>query len=554
MNDAALPSPQAPSLAPLELERLRGAVRAGLFATPAELPRLGRYTLLRCIGHGGMGIVYVARDEELGREVAIKLLRAELGSGDERRLEHEARALAKLSHPNVVTVFDVGEHDGRRFIAMEYIVGQDLRRWLDAPRPLREVLRMFVAAGRGLQAAHAVGLVHRDFKPDNVLVGDDGRPRVLDFGLARGPDPSATGPARPPSLPTGIDALATTFTSAGALIGTPAYMAPEQYLGEPADARTDQFAFAVSLYHAVWGERPFAGEDAHQLALAIVRGRVRPGQPRYPVPAWLEAALARALRVDPGGRFEDMAAMLAAIEAGLEQPGQPELDALPVRGMGGAGRGGAVVVHDEGALASLHSLGSLADEGALVPTPSSPPAVATATAIATPPELEDGGAVTQLTARRSLPGAVSEAALERMTRELDRLEHARGRVARLGTGLTWTTEALELHVDVDERGTNLLLWRRLGGALRRRLVRSGILGFFGGSLAIPIAEGLGWLRGGNDAAVVLGLLVGGVWMGVRAAKRRAQAALPGERAQLEFVADRVAQLARGRELPLPPGG
>ncbi|MBX7084747.1 MAG: serine/threonine protein kinase [Nannocystaceae bacterium] len=553
MTDAALPSPPPPSLAPLELERLRGAVRAGLFSTPAELPRLGRYTLLRCIGHGGMGIVYVARDEELGREVAIKLLRAEIGGGDERRLAHEARALAKLSHPNVVTVFDVGEHEGRRFIAMEYVVGQDLRRWLDAPRPLREVLRMFVAAGRGLQAAHAVGLVHRDFKPDNVLVGDDGRPRVLDFGLARGPDAALTGSARPPSLPTGIDALATTFTSAGALIGTPAYMAPEQYLGEPADARTDQFAFAVSLYHAVWGERPFAGDDAHQLALAIVRGRVRPGQPRYPVPAWLEAALARALRVDPGGRFEDMTAMLAAIEAGLEQPGQPELDALPVRGMGGGGRGGAVVVHDEGALESLHSLdtpGGSRGAAALVPAPSSTPAPA----VATPPELHESGAVTQLTARRSLPGVVSEAALERMTRELDRLERVRGRVARLGTGLTWTTEALELHVDVDERGTNLLLWRRLGGALRRRFLRSGIAGFFAGALAIPIAEGLGWMRGGHDAAVVLGLLIGGAWLGVHAARRRAQAALAGERAQLEFVADRVAQLARGRELPLPSGG
>ncbi|MBC8068881.1 MAG: serine/threonine protein kinase, partial [Deltaproteobacteria bacterium] len=184
-----VPDPHPPSIAPLELERMRGAVRASLFAKPAELPRLGRYTLLRCIGHGGMGIVYAARDEELDREVAIKLLRAELARSDDRRLATEARALARLAHPNVVCVFDVGMHEGQRFIAMDYVVGEDLRRWLAAPRRLRDVLRVFAGAGRGLHAAHVVGLVHRDFKPDNVLVGDDGRPRVLDFGLARPPEP-----------------------------------------------------------------------------------------------------------------------------------------------------------------------------------------------------------------------------------------------------------------------------------------------------------------------------------------------------------------------------
>ncbi|MBK8713216.1 MAG: serine/threonine protein kinase [Deltaproteobacteria bacterium] len=257
----ALPPARPPSIAPLELERLRGSVRAGLFAEPAKPPRLGRYSLLRCIGHGGMGVVYAAHDEELDREVAIKLLRTEIARGDDQRLAQEARALARLSHPNVVAIYDVGVHDQQRFIAMELVAGLDLRRWLAAPRPLREVLRVFAAAGHGLAAAHAVGLVHRDFKPDNVLVGDDGRPRVLDFGLARPPERADTAtPGKPPVLPTGIDPFATTFTSTGMLLGTPAYMAPEQYLGDPADARSDQFSFAVSLFHAVYGERPFAGE------------------------------------------------------------------------------------------------------------------------------------------------------------------------------------------------------------------------------------------------------------------------------------------------------
>ncbi len=257
-----------------------------------------------------MGIVYAARDVELGREVAIKLLRPELSHRDDERLTSEARALARLSHPNVVSVFDVGTYEEQRFIAMEFVPGQNLRRWLDAPRSLREVLQVFVAAGRGLHAAHEQGLVHRDFKPDNVLVGDDGRPRVLDFGLARPPDVAGAAPVMPPEIPAGVDPLATMLTQAGQVLGTPAYMAPEQHLGEPADARSDQFAFAVALYHAVYGVRPFTGDDPRALALSIVRGRLRPATPRFPVPAWLDDLLVRALSVDPAGRFPTMGELL----------------------------------------------------------------------------------------------------------------------------------------------------------------------------------------------------------------------------------------------------
>jgi len=538
MTAAEAPSPRPPALAPLELDRLRGSVRAKLFDRPAELPVVGRYTLLRCIGHGGMGIVYAARDEELGREVAIKLLRTEIAREDDRHLAQEARALARLSHPNVVGVFDVGMHEGQRFIAMEYVAGDDLRRWLGAPRTLRDVLQVFVAAGRGLHAAHTVGLVHRDFKPDNVLVGDDGRPRVLDFGLARPPD--APGNARPPSLPTGLDPLGTALTSAGRVLGTPAYMAPEQYLGEPADARTDQFSFAVALYQAVYGERPFAGDDPQTLALSIVRGRLRPIAPRYAVPEWLEQLLVRALRVDPAQRFPSMDALVAVIQARLELGPDVELDAWQTRAM--TREGSAVGVPGE-----LVSSDPWTSTGARDPGPRLPVPVGAAVPaeLAPPAEGEDGAVITSLSTRRVLPSAITESALTRITRELDRLERTRGRVVRLGTGLTWSTAALEVHVDLDHDGTRILVWRRLKWALRRRVAWSMMLGFFFGALGIGVVDGIGLLNGGGfEIAIIFTLLATGAFQGLRVAHERHARALPAQRAHLEFIADRILQLAR----------
>jgi tetratricopeptide (TPR) repeat protein/predicted Ser/Thr protein kinase len=187
---------------------------------------LGRYVLIARLGAGGMGVVYSAYDPELDRRVAVKILRR-TRAGDQ--LREEARAIAKLAHPNVIAVYDVGEADGEVFVAMEHVEGQTLRDWLRTPRSTSEILDVFVQAGRGLAAAHAAGLVHRDVKPSNIMVGTDGRARVLDFGLAR----------------TGVEE--------GVIAGTPAYMAPEQRRGERTDARADQYAFAVALSEALFG-------------------------------------------------------------------------------------------------------------------------------------------------------------------------------------------------------------------------------------------------------------------------------------------------------------
>jgi len=531
-------------MAPLELARLRGVVRAGLFHEPATPPRVGRYELLRCVGRGGMGIVYAARDVELGREVAIKLLRPELsGAVEDRRLTAEAQALARLSHPNVIAVFDVGTFEGQRFIAMEYVPGQDLRRWLDAPRTLADVLRVFTAAGRGLHAAHAVGLVHRDFKPDNVLVGDDGRPRVLDFGLARPPDDPGA-PALPPALPPAADPRSTVLTVDGQLVGTPAYMAPEQHLGEPADARSDQFSFGVSLYHAVYGVRPFAGDDPRALALSIVRGRVRPATPRYPVPEWLERVLERTLAVDPAQRFASMETLLTVLEARLAVD-VPELQALPTR----------PVVEE----LDLGSSRAALDAIGLSPTlykPREPVVISAPGAPALPSDESHEGTPQSLSTRRTLPEVLDEATLEILARELDRLGGRRGKVERLGTCLAWSTRKLEVHVDVTPHGTEILVWRRLAGELRRRMVGWMLLGTWLGCLFMAVViSGLEPIRGALEAVamvVVFGSLIGGAAMGYRKALRRHVQALPSVRADLEFMADRLVGLARAnapRALP-----
>ena len=212
-------------------------------ATTAPL-RIGRYLVERPIGAGAMGLVFRARDAELDRAVALKLLRRSLDSDDDERLEQrllgEARALAKLAHPNVVAVFEVARHDGELYLVMELIEGPTLSAWLlAAARTTDEVLAMFAQAGRGLAAAHAAGIVHRDVKLDNVLVGADGRARITDFGLATGalagPLPEVHG-----------DDIALTMT--GALAGTPAYMAPEVLRGGDATPQSDQFGFAVALW------------------------------------------------------------------------------------------------------------------------------------------------------------------------------------------------------------------------------------------------------------------------------------------------------------------
>jgi serine/threonine protein kinase len=266
--------------------------------------KLGRYVLGDMLGRGGMGVVYVAHDPDLHRDVAIKVLRPELSRADPdatRRIVREAQAMARVAHPNVVPVFDVGTVDGQVFIAMEKVAGKNLREWLDAaPRSTVEILDVFVGAGHGLIAAHDAGMVHRDFKPDNVLVGRDNRPRVTDFGLAfdqtddSSTDVSLEGMTRP-------------------IVGTPSYMAPEQHAGANLDARSDQFSFAVALYEALYGKRPFAGTSRDELVDAVINGRLEAPPAGSRVPASLRAILVRALSVKPGDRYPTLGEMLRAL-------------------------------------------------------------------------------------------------------------------------------------------------------------------------------------------------------------------------------------------------
>ena len=211
--------------------------------------------------------------------------------------------MAKLAHPNVVNVFEVATYDDRMFVAMEYVKGGTLRSWLEAkPRHWREIVAMLVEAGRGLAAAHAAGLVHRDFKPENILVGEDGRPRVGDFGLAR-TDHTA--------MPVDLDGLAVALTVTGGVAGTPAYMAPEQLAGALVDARSDQFAFAIVAWEALYGKRPFAGTTLASLHEAITKHELE--RPASPVPDRVRRVLERGLEHEPTRRYPAMAAMLAAL-------------------------------------------------------------------------------------------------------------------------------------------------------------------------------------------------------------------------------------------------
>ena len=300
----------------------------------------GRYELLRPIGAGGMGVVYAARDAELHRTVALKMLRPGVGDDPPRRelkdrLLREARAMARLSHRNVLSVYDVGEIDGRVFLAMELVEGGTLRAWLgEKRRSVREVLEVFLAAGRGLAAAHAAGLIHRDFKPDNVLIGHDARVLVTDFGLARFATDGAAGMA---SAQMGTIAVGPSVASQ--LAGSPAYMAPEQLRGEPVDARSDVFAFCVSLYEALHGELPFAGHTMAELQQSIASGQVRkpPGASR--LRAALRGVLVRGLQADPATRFASMEQVVCALERAARTGWPRRLAAL---GAVAAAAGGAI--------------------------------------------------------------------------------------------------------------------------------------------------------------------------------------------------------------------
>ncbi len=308
-------------------------MRAGLLGLTDNPVAVGRYQIEDRIGQGAMGVVYTGRDAQLGRKVAIKLLHGDLSKsqGGKSRLLREAQAMAKLSHPNVVHVYEVGYHEDTLFVAMEFIDGRTLRRWGYIDRTWDELLRMHILAGRGLAAAHQAGLIHRDYKPDNVLVGEDDRPRVLDFGLAR-PETDVTSMHDDEGEPPGAEATLdpndqdVDITATGTVLGTPAYMAPEQLQAADVDARADQYSFCVALFEALYGTRPFPGSNLNELFDSVLSkepidvGDV-PGVPRS-----LRSILLRGLSRDRRKRFGSMTELLDALEQQLEpRPARPWL-------------------------------------------------------------------------------------------------------------------------------------------------------------------------------------------------------------------------------------
>ncbi len=315
---------------------------AALAATPVAevLPRRrlidGQYRIERVLGEGGMGIVYLAHDIRLDREVAIKV-GIEHSAAAIARLAREALALARLSHPNVVVLHEIGEVHGRSYVAMEYVSGGTARAWC-VGRGWREIVALYLAAGNGLAAAHAAGLVHRDFKPDNVLVGADGRPRVADFGLARGETDAAEVTASGPG-PANLGSPATTGT--GAAIGTPAYMAPEQFARGAIDARADQFSFCASLWEALYGARPFPDRKAD----GSETPEPQRGAARTPVPRHVEAALRRGMRADRNERWPTLEPLLS------------ELRRDPRRRRVQLATGATVLAIAAGAMAMVHGVG-----------------------------------------------------------------------------------------------------------------------------------------------------------------------------------------------------
>lgn len=278
---------------------------------------IGRHLVISRLGAGGMGVVYAAYDPELDRKLAIKVVTAQARRGEaaavaRARVLREAQAMARVTHPNVVQIFDVGALEGAIYIAMELVDGETLSAWLTAaPRPWREVVEVFVRAGRGLAAAHAAGVIHRDFKPENVLIDREGQVKVADFGLARAVELAEDAPE---GVEPASSMLSQELTRAAGLTGTPAYMAPELLRGQPASARSDVYAFAVALFEGLYGRRPFAGESLAALLQAILHEEVRePAGVR--IPRWLRRALQRGLARDPEARYQDLSALLHDLTA-----------------------------------------------------------------------------------------------------------------------------------------------------------------------------------------------------------------------------------------------
>jgi tetratricopeptide (TPR) repeat protein len=323
MSDESQPT--LPASAPRKRRKASAGLQRGRM--------IGRYVVLDKLGAGGMGVVVAAYDPELDRKVAIKVLHAHadprVDEGHQRLLA-EAQALARLSDPNVVAVHDVGTHEGRVFVAMEFVEGQTLERWLARERRAwGHVLDVMIAAGRGLAAAHARELVHRDFKPGNVMIGSDGRVRVMDFGLAfASGEPFVAEASTDRSLRPHEAALGRSITKQGSLLGTPGYMAPEQVAGEQTGPAADQFAFCVSLWEGLYGQPPFGQEAIPELLTRVLEGRLDEPPRSARVPRWLRRVVERGLAVAPERRWPSMSALLVALERGRSRNRSRGLSAL----------------------------------------------------------------------------------------------------------------------------------------------------------------------------------------------------------------------------------
>jgi serine/threonine protein kinase len=569
--EAERTAPAAPSVPALELERLRREVKSRLFGTEHGPLTIDRYRILGCIGQGGMGIVYAAHDERLGRTVALKLLRPELGRTGTGDLAREAQSLAKLSHPNVVAVFDVGEHAGQLFVAMEYVEGQSLRRWLETPRPLSAILDVFIAAGEGLAAAHRAGMVHRDFKPDNVLVGVDGRPRILDFGLARPHDQQRE--LIPPAFADNAQATATSLSRHGVVLGTPAYMAPEQHLGERADARSDQFGFCVALYQALYRSLPFATDDLRALSLAIVSGKLTPPPVLPSVPDRLRRLVIRGLRVDPQARYTDMDALLSELRdiltalthperatapAVLEPEPEPVYDTRAIeRAFGLAGTSNPSTGRPA---LSESEMAEIADEvGLALRDPNAAPTAGTRVEDRSPTrmgERTDFGLPSTILAERELSALPSLDTQRRIVRELERNLGGTGIVEQFEAGLTWANTDAEASIDRQPGGARMVLRRSFAKLARKRRRRGMLFGFGGGTVAGGIATDLlpAFLIAIEPLFVFGGMAVGAI-VGLRIAKHIHARQMDEERALLHWVGERVEALVAAERTPreLPPG-
>src|SRR3569623_1371412 len=344
--------PENPNDGPTETvvegERRNDSKRRPAVEVRAAPTLLGRYVVLGELGRGGMSVVYAAYDPELDRRVALKVVRADQLSATHRaRLHRAAQALARLSHPNVVSVFDVGDVSSDTFVAMERVDGESLREWLKIPRTWREVVKVVLAAGRGLAAAHAAGIVHHNVKPDNIMIAPSGAVKLVDFGLARdlGDRTMDSGevlsedPVMPPEETSQSTQLTQSqsgsmrlgkpleaITQHGYIVGTPAYMPPEQRSKRPeADERSDQFSLCATLYETLYHQRPFATSKKEVLdrkAMLTVadkpgtdtRTLAAPPPKDSGVPTWLQKVVARGLAVDPKQRYPSVDALLRELE------------------------------------------------------------------------------------------------------------------------------------------------------------------------------------------------------------------------------------------------